>query len=461
MKSRKGLTLIEVLLSLFLIGIIATTFIPAIFSNFSMVFKAKDITENIFAAKQNMERAMELARREENKSDPRFTSKSFTLFGKTIDGTLIHQPISGDKKIVAYVPNESVPVHEVPRIKSGSVSISPPGPIYGFLLGQNLTGSEGILESNSNYYMKIFNWYVSKPGFEGFIPENIDNTNEGYFGRRYPQWPQDYIKIKSSYSKIDGLNSLEKYVEDYQGRHIVFSVIPVSTIGKYGTEIPSQPVYLIGLPILNPLIHLDADTIQEEINDEKLLYWSDISKDRIKTNEKIKIKYDEELGKFVEINNKVTISENLPLGEDITIFIVFNNTSLEVDKIQNLVNSSLGNNLEWQLNMNKGKIEFIIGKEENQIKLNTETFFDNNKHILVGQISKRTNGEVKLFVDNEVISFVGNTNIYSNSLLNLTIGSENSELNMYEIIIYNSILSEEQIDSVKNYLSMKHKIELK
>src|SRR5690554_7205697 len=88
MKSRKGLTLIEVLLSLFLIGIIAATFIPAIFSNFSMVFKAKDITENIFAAKQNMERAMELARREENKSDPRFTSKSFTLFGKTIDGTL-------------------------------------------------------------------------------------------------------------------------------------------------------------------------------------------------------------------------------------------------------------------------------------------------------------------------------------------------------------------------------------
>lgn len=470
MKGKKGLTLIEVVLSMFIIGLIATAFIPSLFSNFSMLFRTREITKNIFEAKQDLERSIELVKNGDYLSDGnKFQSETFNLFGKEIEGVLINQPISGEKKIVAFVPIISEDIQEIvikePRVEAGTVGISPLGPIYGFK-EESLKGSRGKLDEGSRdyYNLSIFNWYVSKPGFEGFIPGTVNNVNEGYFGTRYPQWPHDYVKVKTSYNVVDILNDLKEYVEDYQGRHIIFSEIPVSRIGKYGTEEPSQPVYLIGLPVLDSLsLHLDVDTIQEEINtkEEKNLFWSDVSKHDLKTNVEVKLKYDEDLGKFIEIEELVTIPEpRSSERKDITFFIVFNNTSLEVDKIQNLVNSSLGDNLEWQLNMNKGKIEFIIGKEENQIKLNTETFFDNNKHILAGQISKN-NGVVKLFVDNEEKTFTGDTDIFNSSPSVLSIGDDNSKLNLYEIIIYNSALSEEEINSVRKYLARKHRIELK
>jgi len=466
MKGKKGLTLIEVVLSMFIIGLIATAFIPSLFSNFSMLFRTREITKNIFEAKQDLERSIELVKNGDYLSDGnKFQSKTFKLFEKEIEGVLINQPISGEKKIVAFVPIISEDIQEIvikePRVEAGTVGISPLGPIYGFK-EESLKGSRGKLDERSRdyYNLSIFNWYVSKPGFEGFIPGTVNNVNEGYFGTRYPQWPHDYVKVKTSYNVVDILYNLKEYVEDYQGRHIIFSEIPVSRIGKYGTEEPSQPVYLIGLPVLDSLsLHLDVDTIQEEINDEKLLYWSDISKDGIKTNEKINIKYDEDLGKFAEINNKVTISENLQLGEDITIFIVFNNTSLEVDK------SIMDSNPGWKINLNERKVEFILGQGERQIKLASDTTLDNNKHILVGQISKRTNGEVKLevklFVDNEEKTFTGDTDIFNSSPSVLSIGDDKSKLNLYEIIIYNSALSEEDINSVRKYLARKHRIELK
>ena len=471
MKGKKGLTLIEVVLSMFIIGLIATAFIPSLFSNFSMLFRTREITKNIFEAKQDLERSIELVKNGDYLSDGnKFQSETFNLFGKEIEGVLINQPISGEKKIVAFVPIISEDIQEIvikePRVEAGTVGISPLGPIYGFK-EESLKGSRGKLDEGSRdyYNLSIFNWYVSKPGFEGFIPGTVNNVNEGYFGTRYPQWPHDYVKVKTSYNVVDNLNNLKEYVEDYQGRHIIFSEIPVSRIGKYGTEEPSQPVYLIGLPVLNSLsLHLDVDTIQEEINtkEEKKLFWSDVSKHDLKTNVEVKLKYDEDLGKFIEIEELVTIpeprsSELLPLGKDITFFIVFNNTSLEMDKRESIMDSNLG----WKINLNERKVEFILGQGERQIKLASDTTLDNNKHILAGQISKKTNGVVKLFVDNEEKTFTGDTDIFNSSPSVLSIGDDNSELNLYEIIIYNSALSEEEINSVRNYLARKHRIELK
>ena len=55
MKSQKGFTLIEVVVSIALLGIIAVGFLSVMANQFNMLIHARKITENTFLAQQGIE----------------------------------------------------------------------------------------------------------------------------------------------------------------------------------------------------------------------------------------------------------------------------------------------------------------------------------------------------------------------------------------------------------------------
>ncbi len=462
-EKNSGLTLIEVILSIALIGLIASIFLPSMMSSLSMMFRAKDLTEEIYRARQDIDKEIETVRSNKIVDD----NKEYVyLFGKKIDGDWISQPISNNYDIRVFIPEvPEVENHRLieilPKIDTDSVEIITKGPIYGFGAVQKLEGSSGILEDNTNYYKSLYNWYISKPGFEGYVPDIVDNSNEGTFGSRYPSWPEDYIRITKDYLQTNKeLGDLKSYVSDYQGRHIVYTITPVSNIGMFGIEVPSKPVFLVGLPVLSLYIHLDVDTVQQEITEENevQMVWEDIlNSSNIKTEQAITFKYLENLGKFAEFNNKKATIKTSRSMDTFTIFVVLNRTSSEANKSYNILSRYDGSK-GWKLHLEEGKIGLVAG----DYGINTNVLIDNQKHVITYQVTKGTNnGTVKLLLDKEELDNKNNINTSNISYGgNIIIGDDNSEINSYEMIIYDYALTSDEINKVNDYLLNKHKINI-
>jgi hypothetical protein len=138
-----------------------------------------------------------------------------------------------------------------------------------------------------------------------------------------------------------------------------------------------------------------------------------------------------------------------------TVFVVFSSTSVEESHTQNIITKYDGDK-GLELKLSEGKVEFVVSKnKDNILSVKSEVPIDNSKHILVGEIIYGTNGKVVLYVDDEVITLLGDTRNYDNSEL-LSIGDDDSNLNLYEIIIYDSSLSDDEIEKVRVYLNNKH-----
>ncbi|MCK9442990.1 MAG: type II secretion system GspH family protein [Tissierellaceae bacterium] len=457
MRKRNGLTLIEVLLSIVLIGFIVTFLYPPIFMNYSIIFKGRGITEDIYIARKEMESYIKDI---EGGDHTNINFKNITLLDRNIEVTSVEAIISGNNYIKAYIPKHSSIVSgsilDVPVIKDDTVKISPSGPTYGFKSNLILSGSNVILEDNTNYYMSIYNWYISKPGFEGYVPTKVTNVNEGEFGYRYPQWPQDYVKIKTDYNSFSSLDNVKTYIGDFKGRHLVYSIIPISNLGKYGTEVPSEPFYLSGLPVLDPVIHLDVDTIKKEIVNEEKLNWMDILSGKKSSIKDVTVKYSEENKKYVEINNQILFDEEPKLGDHNTIFLVFKNPPNFANTNYDIMNSNKG----WKFEMNEGKVKFTIGKDNNINFIESDKCEENVIYIVVGQVSKGNSGKIKLYVNSRKYEInTINTDNYKFQGSNISIGDVNSHFNIYEIIIYNDALQENDIDEVMDYLFKKYEIE--
>jgi prepilin-type N-terminal cleavage/methylation domain len=62
MKTKRGMTLFEIIIAIAILGIISVSFISAISNNLSMMFKTKDITEKLFDTQETVEDKMEKLR---------------------------------------------------------------------------------------------------------------------------------------------------------------------------------------------------------------------------------------------------------------------------------------------------------------------------------------------------------------------------------------------------------------
>ena len=479
MKNKKGMTLIEVIVALFLIGLIASSFLPSIMSSFTIMKKGKGMTVETFKTQQDIELAMEQVRddideklADPTKTDPR--NVSITAFGKTIKGVSNKQPIvGGSDNIYAFVANGHIVEENLPVVssikldQSAPSKITAPKQVQGGDSTVKLQGNHDMA-SMSNYFTDLKKWYVSKEGFDGFIPEIV--TEEEDWGNRYPSWPNDYTIIKDIDTNILEIN------KKYAGKHIVYSVIPISKTGRYGLEVGTNPVYVNGPPTIDKLsLHLDASILENKDNTTSPAFknWNDLSvkkNNATTSSNNVKTNYDD--GRVVQLrSNLFTVANNTTTTDTFTMFVVFSNTSVTTNKTQNIIQKNSGGT-GWTFQIEQGKLQFFIDPsksgEPNRI-LTSSNIIDSRKHIATIQVNSN---DIKMTIDTDRdkdndsrTESLGPLSRGSNSAYNVStstiIGSGSSELNISEIIIFEkSFTTDAEVNEIRDYLSKKHRVEL-
>ncbi len=288
----KGYTLIELILSIALLGLIATYFITSISFGYKNIVNMEDRTINMYTVQQNMENLI----KEKKKLDPTDPQKNFEIFDKTISAHEIKLTTSNNNEIIAYIPKETInyniPVlSSNPDIKINKIGTNEPyspQPLFVDVLDETwemFVAEVSVTSSTkSDYLMSVYRWYIS---------DEIEyNTNPGDDMKRYfaiKEWNE--AKKQLPYAESEGLsfipnikdnyNRLSSYelktnlelsdkeiIDRFGNRYIRYGITPYSIAGRIGEEKISNYVY-VTKPIIVESATFDMDkTIEITFNQE-------------------------------------------------------------------------------------------------------------------------------------------------------------------------------------------------
>ena len=303
--NRNGLTLVEIVVAIGLLGIIAVLFLTAFSGQFSMFSRTRQITDNLFRSQEIIEKDIDniktkLVENPGSISNPTISYNLFSgIYSRQVSGfvsdTLSH---SSDTRLVAVVSDGRLPAFPVPEIVSVDLKIDRNGTLATHSLdnhenvaspGLSLKATSDI-EENSVYYTSRHEWYVSNPGFNiPVIPTSDANydvlvDSDLDLGRLYPIFPNDYSPIPiEAYSGMSAESILASLSETYAGRHIIYKITPFAASGRMGDSVVSDPVFMSG-PAVNSgkILHLDASLISKAdfVGSDSALYAS--NRDQVK-----------------------------------------------------------------------------------------------------------------------------------------------------------------------------------
>lgn len=232
---RKGMTLIEIIISIALIGIIAFGILPAISAQYSMVHKTKNITVDSFDSQSEVEKQVVSKRielRDNTTTIDDFTpTQNFTVFGVNVKAydLKVTSAKFGNRTIDIFLSKQLAQREKFSSLTANNVRIEVVGGTSNDFA--NLATGTPSLEGNvdaitdSTWYTNVYKWYISDPG----ISE--------------PVFPDDYKQISQyvippTQTKITDLNP-------YANRFIRFSVTPVDKHGVRGSEVFSKNTVLV------------------------------------------------------------------------------------------------------------------------------------------------------------------------------------------------------------------------
>lgn len=444
MKSQKGFTLIEVILSLAILGIISLGFLTAISSHFTFLNKTKTVTKNVFEAQSEMEKEIDYVKEQIRKNKVSLEDK--IIFKDDLGGINVKyvevKETYKDKKYYTLVSNIKPDLLKVIELENIDIKL------------KQLT-QEGTLESTNGYGLGAFQiigkftnknefkydlllnnieWYVSSEGFNMPVPEGLDLENDmlidSYY---YPIFPRDYILISNSIINNFGTHErIFSELSSYTGRNIIFTATPGAKSGKIGKQEVSNPIFISGLPITDNLeIHLDAGFINPDPvyntgvkkNGEiiEVIKWEDLSSvyGREKPNEAAEV-YNygnpelkktemgvEFIGQYIKFNKDqyLEIRDQNEFNKSINIFAAVRNRKIDEESVY----------------LENGNKEFTIPIKEEQTD-----------------------------PDWEIVSITEES-----SSKTFKIGGANVDI--AEIVIYTGELTPEQVDLIEKYFNDKYK----
>lgn len=301
MLNKKGLTLIEVIVSIAILGILAVSFLPLFTNHYKWIIETKTkITQDAFKAQKGIEEninkiktAMLEGNIESDKYNDLGISKkisSIKLFNDEFSSyseryfpnayeTMV--TLGGRERLVAIVGDKRLPELPVPTIDIVSLKFMKndieSGTKVEYFDYENirLQAISNMSKNPQNSFNRYrHEWFVSKPGFNIPVPA-VGNIDEDFdLGAIYPRFPEDYEAIPIS-SELNNSytfkNSNERIitgvlrnnvVKKYPGRHILYTITPYAKSLKKGSTSVRLPLFLSGPNTTRNLkYHLDASTI--------------------------------------------------------------------------------------------------------------------------------------------------------------------------------------------------------
>ncbi|WP_240837935.1 Ig-like domain-containing protein [Acidaminobacter sp. JC074] len=286
-KDKRGLSLIEIIFSLALLSIIVMAIFSGFASSYSMLKRSQNYTDDVFQTQQLIEQEIDLMNEAITEgTEP--VGETIVLFGDSHPVTVTYYPrtvsltgIRDEQSFFTTVAKKNMPLYltdttEVDiefRDHSGSLDH-----VYVDTSNVYVDSDARLTSSHGAHLTYIYRWYISRDGYHMPMYAEPVETDEG---RYYPIFPNDYTIIPGNTS-----SSLSYLKSSYAGKHIVCTVTSAAKSGKLGPISHSNHIFVSGLPHISDLaVHLDASMIFEEdssaINEvggqDRVKRWHDMS----------------------------------------------------------------------------------------------------------------------------------------------------------------------------------------
>jgi uncharacterized protein YjdB/type II secretory pathway pseudopilin PulG len=505
MRSKKGLSLLEVILAIALLGLISAMLFPALSGQYTMLVHTRSITADLYAAQQQVEQSISEIRQaiQDGTAPVGYTRTGYVLFsGQSNQRTIFGYPDkvevhAGNAAISlsAVVADTRMPVFDVATATNVVLKMSDANGVrtsaYADTPGLQLTATFDIVDPKNVNLTNISRWYVSRDGFSIPMVTNVEEIENGTI---YPRFPEDYVIIKGASSK-----NLTAITSEYAGKFIIYTVTPASKSGKMGTTVPSNPIFISGLPVISNLrLHLDASMISKEdatavrtvttnvggvdVINRYVKKWNDISGNNNNAIQNTNTRQPELIetqtgdieasgynfktfAKYVAFTGSqsmsITDSSSLDVN-NLTVFIVARSTTKTAQKtIVSKLATSSGVTTGWFAGWNTANqmgLTIRNSSGTNTVSGNANDGLDGDWHVLAG--SSALSWQMDLGTTAASARTITLT-ITNNSPVSIGYNgsSDYSTVDIAEIIVYDGILSTVDADDVSIYLMNKYEPE--
>ena len=325
MDVRRGMTLIEIIISIAIIALIAIGIIPAFATNYKMIIFTRSLTKNTYSAQKDMEDKIENLKDCIDKNtkieDPlpndyrifisnnggininNYSPDGSYLYIKKYDAKVKIKALGNDdsttkrvvsaysqgvfiknredknsgKRLFTVVANVNRPKNETPVENNTQIALynNANAKVYFAYPNESMLKIKATFEAvkldkngnpsstgSSVPVLKYINhWYVSNSGY--YISQ-YDPPDESVIGIKYPSFPKDYTIIADANAQ-----SLSTIDGTFAGRHIVYTITGAAYSGVMGPyDISANSIYFSGLTVTNNLLlHLDASLLDRYTKD--------------------------------------------------------------------------------------------------------------------------------------------------------------------------------------------------
>ena len=294
MNIKKGFTLIEIIVSIAVLGIMSMGFLSFLSNHYSLLNSTKDISSEVFLTQRDIEEEIDLVKDRIRNKDASLVLKEKTIFSalggvkvryaeieKTHNNRTYHTLVSDVKpELIKPIDLESIGI----KLFQSSTEVDYGYATGGFSIEGNFVNKT---EYKYDHLLNVVEWYVSKEEFCIPLPKNSSFNIEddllvnSYY---YPMFPRDYILVSNlSINNFGSNKNTFSKLSEFPGRHVVFTATPAAKSGKIGVQSASKPIFISGLPYTNNLVgHFDAnyidmyDTNQVGTNGD-VKVWIDLS----------------------------------------------------------------------------------------------------------------------------------------------------------------------------------------
>lgn len=303
---KNGLTLIEVLIAIALIGIIAVAFLPFMTFSYTNLIYTEKFTQDMFNDQAIVENEIDELRFKDPEAP---NDETFNFFGVDVKVHSISVSTSSSGQVNVFLPKQSlvptIPVIESPPVikvrNNSNVDLSPQ-PVEIDLLedDKHLFVDEVVItsETRNDHLMNVYRWYASDELSEDtsaptstseyvIIHEwnearSIVNFNTALANNFIPNFKEYTDPVTNTVVPYNRLNlkaiknhtilDEEAMINRYGNRHIIYGVTPYSLAGRMGQEELSNSIYVRG-----PRLEIESAEFDQVENKVLITFNQEIS----------------------------------------------------------------------------------------------------------------------------------------------------------------------------------------